>query len=191
MLPSMRITAGQFRNREIKVPGRGARPTQDKVRQALFSALGGRVVEARVLDLFAGSGALGLEAWSRGAAEVWWVERDPVVYRALRENVAGLCGADTVRAHCVRGDVRSFISRPRSGPPFDVILADPPYARPGGGSLLEKTLNLIRAGSILSAHGVVVWEQGIREPAPSVEGWILRGDKTYGDTRLLFYQQGP
>jgi 16S rRNA (guanine966-N2)-methyltransferase len=179
----MRITSGILRGRTMKAPP-GIRPTQDMVRQALFSSLGDRVAGARALDLFAGSGALGLEAWSRGAAAVCWVENNARAFAVLRANVEHLC-RDGGETKCVRQDVFRFLKSGEASGPFDVILADPPYGLAGA---LEMTLNRVRSRLILSANGVVVFEQSARAPAPACEGWALRGEKTYGETRLLFFQ---
>ena len=107
----MRITSGHLKGRTIRVPAAGVRPSQDRLRESLFSSLGGRLDGWRVLDLFAGSGALGLEAWSRGAHEVVWIESHPRTFAVLRENVRALClpEAETTRhARCVRGDAMSL-----------------------------------------------------------------------------------
>jgi 16S rRNA (guanine966-N2)-methyltransferase len=171
-----------LRNRQLPDPSRAVRPTQDKVRQALFSVLRERVVGAGVLDLFAGSGALGLEAWSRGAAAVTWVEKDPGVVATLQETIRALC-RDGGAARCVRADVLNFL-RTAAGP-FEIVLADPPY---GSGALLEKVLRTLQARPILSPNGVVVLEQSAREAAPAAPGWSMQGKKTYGETQLLFFQ---
>ena len=110
----MRITSGIFGGRTIKVPP-GIRPTQDKVRQALFSSLGERIGGARVLDLFAGSGALGLEAWSRGAESVCFVESDARVFPILKENIKTLCGEQPALS-AIRSDAIRFLESGRAGP---------------------------------------------------------------------------
>ena len=133
----MRIIAGQFRGRPLQAPpGSATRPTGDRVREALFSMLASRLgtfEDLRVADLFAGSGALGFEALSRGAAEVVFVETDPKAQAAIRDNAAKLGVADKVR---VLGG--SALSLPRSEP-FDLILADPPYSE-GSGSAVVKAV---------------------------------------------------
>ena len=112
----MRVTGGELRGREVAVPaGRAVRPTQDRVRQALFSALATRIAGSQFLDLFAGSGAVGLEAWSRGAAGVVWVEQNPRVLRVLQANIGALCapaGVACGTARAVRSDVLGFLERP-------------------------------------------------------------------------------
>ena len=121
----MRITGGTWGRRPIQAPpGRGTRPTTDRVREALFGLLDARdaLHQARVLDLFAGSGALGLEALSRGAAHATFVERHGATLAVARRNAADL---EAEAAAFVRADVRTFLGRPRD--PVDLVLADPPY----------------------------------------------------------------
>ena len=131
----MRIIAGQFRGRQLQAPpGSATRPTGDRVREALFSMLVSRLgsfEDLRVADLYAGSGALGLEALSRGAAEAVFVETDPKAQAAIKTNAAKLGVTDKVR---VLGG--SALALPRSEP-FDLILADPPYANGSGTALVR------------------------------------------------------
>lgn len=178
----MRITTGELGGRVLKVP-KGIRPTQDMVRQALFSSLGERVVDARVLELFAGSGALGLEAWSRGAASVTWVEADHRVLAVLESNVAGLCGRRP-ELRVVKGDALRFLEG-YAGEPFDLLLADPPYDKQGERGWLGKTLRVVESRPILREEGLLVFELGADESLPPMDGWTLLRDKMYGATRLL------
>jgi 16S rRNA (guanine966-N2)-methyltransferase len=176
----MRITSGIVGGRTVKVPP-GIRPTQDKVRQALFSSLGERIAGARVLDLFAGSGAIGIEAWSRGAAEVCWVEADRKVFAVLKENVRALCGeGQTV----VCSDALRFLETSHAAA-FDLVLADPPY----GTGLLEKTLIALEARSIFSPSALLVFELSTEDAVVERPGWSLIKDKKYGETRLLTYEK--
>lgn len=123
----MRVTGGNLRGRIIKVHGDCVRPTQDRVREALFSIIGAEVVASRFLDLYAGSGVVGLEAWSRGAEFVCWVEVDKGALRGLRESVSGFCD---IGAKVVGGDVVKVLKRGLDGEqPFDIIFADPPYLK--------------------------------------------------------------
>ena len=134
----MRIIAGQFRGRPLQAPpGSATRPTGDRVREALFSMLASRLgsfEDLRVADLYAGSGALGLEALSRGAAEAVFVETDPKAQAAIKANVAKLGVTDKVR---VLGG--SVLALPRTEP-FDLILADPPYASGSGTAVVSAVL---------------------------------------------------
>lgn len=131
----MRIIAGRWGGRRLRpLRGRRTRPTTDRVREAWFSALAPELPGARVLDLFAGTGALGLEALSRGADSVVFVERSGGAIRTLRENV-DLLGADE-ESEVVRGDAVSYVEELAEGA-FDVVLADPPYGRGFARLLLE------------------------------------------------------
>lgn len=135
----MRIIAGEWRGRSIEAPaGRSTRPTGDRVRETLFSILASRLgsfEELRVADLFAGSGALGLEALSRGAASATFVESDPRAAESISRNSARLGAGDRVRI--IEG---SALSLPRAEP-FDLIFADPPYASGSGSSVVHSVLN--------------------------------------------------
>lgn len=188
----MRITSGQLGGRLLKSPPGATRPTQDKVRQAIFSALGEFTVGARVLDLFAGSGALGLEAWSRGAAEVVWVEEDRRALAVLKENLRQLCPDAGAKTRCVGTDVFKFLEAWPKHPAdviFDLVLADPPYDRAGEWRWLEKTLPALEAGPILRPGGFLVFEQGAREQPVIRAGWALIWDRTYGGTRVFMYRR--
>ncbi|MCS6771230.1 MAG: 16S rRNA (guanine(966)-N(2))-methyltransferase RsmD [Kiritimatiellae bacterium] len=180
----MRITSGLLRGRQIQVP-RGIRPTQDRVRQAIFSALGESVVGARVLDLFAGSGSLGLEAISRGAARVIWVEVDPAAASIIRRNVAGLCtGAGSV----VCADVFLWLRRAHLEP-FDLVFADPPYDPHRSYRWLEKTLPLLEERSIVRNGGLLIFEMSASEKAEGRPGWDLIWDRRYGGTRVSMFRR--
>lgn len=183
----MRITGGILSGRRFKSPPGDVRPTQDRVRESLFAQLGDRVADARVLDLFAGSGALGLEAWSRGAALVCWMERNPKVYRVLQENVKALCRDPDRPTRCVCRDVLSGLKSLPSESLFDIILADPPYAMHTDYSVLEKLLHTINARGLLARHGLFVFEHGARAEVPEVEGWSLVRDRRYGETRISIF----
>ncbi len=180
----IRITGGLLRGRRIGVPRKNElRPTQDRVREAVFNSIGPRLPGAKVLDLFAGTGALGLEAWSRGAGEVWWVEREPLLVAALEKNVRALC-VDGGATHCVQADAYSFLDQPPDAARgFDVVLADPPYERDG--EALQKTLFALRAAPILKASGLLVFEQAAAAKVPTVSEWRILRDRRYGSTRVL------
>jgi len=157
------------------------------VREALFNLLGQRVVEARVLDAFSGSGALGLEAVSRGAAEVVFIESDRGVAGILEQNVNELRVSD--RCRIVRADVLATLDGGAIGGPFDLVLADPPY----GTDLAERFLERIAAGGWLS-HGswLVVEREADAPPAePAPEGLGHLRSARYGDTRLDLFAVAP
>lgn len=185
----MRITGGELGGRKLRVPKTLVRPTQDRVREALFSSLGRRVVDARVLDLFAGSGALGLEAYSRGARSVTWVEQDAGVFRVLQENVRTLAGEDPA-LRCLQRDVYRCLNQGLGVSKVDLVFADPPYEAGGEDAALEKLLQALGAGSILKPTGCFVMEQGREQGVPEPDGWTLSRNKAYGKTRLLMYIRG-
>jgi 16S rRNA (guanine966-N2)-methyltransferase len=190
----LRITGGNLGGRLLKSPPGETRPTQDKVRQAIFSALGEFTVGARVLDLFAGCGTLGLEAWSRGAAEVTLVESDRKTLDVLKENMRLLCAEAGAKLRCVGSDVFKFLdmaarSAALAGS-FDLVLADPPYDRAGVQRWLEKTLPALEAGPILRPGGFLVFEMGAHERPVERAGWALIWDRTYGGTRVVMYRRG-
>lgn len=180
----MRIIAGKYRGRRIKtVKGQTVRPTADRVREAIFSILGETVKGASVLDLFAGSGALGLEALSRGASFVLFVEKKPAVAKIIRHNIKLLDARENTEV--CHADVRKFIKAFRdSRRRFDLVFADPPYKR----GLAEQTLLLLGEGEILNDRAVVVVEhERSCRPASTYGCLNLYTFKTYGDTAVSFY----
>lgn len=180
----MRITGGCFRGRRIQVPGGEVRPTSERVREAIFSSLADRVPGARVLDLYAGSGALGLEAWSRGARETVLVEQHPAVWRVLKKNMEALRTDEPEgRVECVRMEGLRFLSKP--GPMFDLIFADPPYDQ----GLFDKTIAALEQGTRLAPEGWLVFEMRARPVIPVPAGWQSIKDKIYGGTRVLYLRR--
>jgi 16S rRNA (guanine966-N2)-methyltransferase len=189
----MRITSGILGGRTVKVPSELVRPTQERVREALFSSLAERVIGARVLDIFAGSGALGLEAWSRGASSITLVEKHGSVFNNLRQNVEMLKknGPDGL-IQCVKMDALAFLKRPAAGA-FDLIFVDPPYED----DVFEETLKLIEANSFLASDGLLVYEMRskkwlVRVPVAFLaesKTWELVKQKTYGEACLLMIRR--
>ncbi|HEY8393902.1 MAG TPA: 16S rRNA (guanine(966)-N(2))-methyltransferase RsmD [Thermaerobacter sp.] len=181
----MRVTGGEWRGRSLRVPrGRAVRPTSDRVKQALFNVLAARVPGSRVLDLFAGSGGLGIEALSRGAREALFVEADPRVAGILKENLAALGAGD--RATVWRQDVFSAIAKlAGDARRFDLVLADPPYRR----GLATRTVEAVAAAGLLAAGGLLVIEHDPREELPEAGAALerVRADR-YGDTCLTYYR---
>jgi len=186
---SLRIVAGRYGGRLIRVPGGdGVRPTPDRVREALFSILGGFLPGRAVLDLYAGSGALGLEALSRGASRVTFIEADMGVLKVLEGNVAALEGA----AECliISGRVEAVLAGGElHGAPFDLILADPPYAEYPGKALFA----LILSSGALAPEGLVVVERERRvSPETIITGSLsLSRTERYGRVSLDFYRNHP
>jgi 16S rRNA (guanine(966)-N(2))-methyltransferase RsmD len=182
-----RIVAGVLGGRRIAAPAGGrTRPTSDRVREALFNALAAIVdlPGARFVDLYAGSGAVGLEALSRGAAHVLLVEADPRAARTIRENVAALGAAPAARL--VTGKVAQVLAGgPPDGQPYDVVFADPPYAVPD--REITAMLAALVDGAWLAPDAVVVVERATRDGAPSwVEGVTAIRDRRYGETTLWY-----
>lgn len=177
-----RIIAGSARGARLEVPDAGTRPTSDRVRESLFGALesADAVAGARVLDLYAGSGALGLEALSRGAASADLVEQGRAAAGVVRRNVAvtAKAGAPIARVH--QSTVRAFLSRTTG--PFDLVFSDPPYDIDDGAI----TTDLVGLAPLLSSDALVVIERGRRSAPPDLAaaGLALIREKTYGDTAL-------
>lgn len=183
-----RITAGRFRGRRLQTPpGITTRPTSERVREALANALvaGGGLEGARVLDLYAGSGALGMELVSRGADSVVLVDSDRAALTALRGNVALLELSD---AQVVQSDVRAFAGSP-SGRPFDFVVADPPYDLPTA-ELAEVFAALATGGHLNSGADLIV-ERNKRSGEMQWPDPLLGvRTKRYGDT-MLCYGRAP
>ncbi len=183
-----RIIAGEAGGRRLAVPaGEAVRPTSDRVKEALFSALGaGRLVGARVLDLYAGSGALGLEALSRGAAEALFVDRDHAAVQAIRTNIETL-GFDG-RAVLRQASAAKVLGGPRPGDAFDLVLLDPPYDTPGAD--VEHVLRLLVEGEWVTIGATVVVERSAGSaPLGWPADWGSTWERCYGDTLVLFAQR--
>lgn len=177
-----RIVAGELGGRRLRVPGgRRTRPTSERVREGLFStleAIRGPLTGASFLDLYAGSGAVGLEAASRGAATVLLVERDEKAVAAIRHNVDAL-GAERVT---VRATAVERILGAGASDAFDVVFVDPPYSDP-----VEPVLELLAGGAWMAARGVVVVERDSRGAPPSWPTEMsLDRTRRYGDTTLWY-----
>lgn len=183
----MRITGGELCGRRLKVPGGlRFRPTQDRVREALGSLLAAALPGASFLDLFAGSGAVGLEALSRGAARVAWVESDRLTWQVLRANVEAL-GGDPAQTFCA--DVMRWLTRLGAGAVYDIVYADPPYDRSRQTGMTELMQRLV-AQRVLAPGGLFVAEQPEDAGVAPVDGWELLRDRGYGKSRIVIYRQG-
>ncbi len=184
MMPGMRVTGGMLRGRQVRVPkGNRVRPTTDRVREALFSIIGTRIEGAAFLDLFAGSGAVGLGAWSRGARPVWWVEQHAGTLAVLRRNVEGLCDGGT---RIVRGDAVRFLKKGLVPHRFDIIFSDPPYRKE---DLLVTLMDAVVAGEVLAPDGLFVVEQQSKTAYRPVDGWELVRERCYGISCLRVFRQ--
>jgi 16S rRNA (guanine966-N2)-methyltransferase len=146
----------------------------------MFSSLGGTCEGLRVLDLFAGAGSLGMEAWSRGAIAVTFVEQHSAVFKNLEKNIQSMAGEGLGAIKCVKGDAIRDLGRASGS--FDLILADPPYDLPGA---MEQTLMGIVEHSVLTDDGVLVYELRSSDVFEVSTDWKLLRDKVYGDTRVL------
>ena len=183
----MRIVAGQYRGRAIVTPeGQNTRPTSDRARQAIFNVLehapwAEGLHEARVIDLYAGSGALGFEALSRGAAFCLFVDTDDGARGAIRENMDAYGLFGRCRVH--RRSATDLGPRPGSaGEAFTLAFLDPPYAR----GLGEQTLARLLEGGWLAPGAIVVFERGSDEPEIDTPGYERLDARDYGAARVLF-----
>lgn len=181
----MRIIAGIARGMPLTVPrGGNVRPTSDRVREAIFSSLGDRVIGVDALDLFAGSGALGLEAASRGTRSVVFVERSRTVIQAIEENLLRFRRNRSVECELtvMRGDVLARLGDlAQQGRAFSLIFADPPYGAP-----LAPLLRGAQQRALLAEDGLLVLEAAKRD-VPVVEpSWKVVRESVYGDTRVSF-----
>lgn len=190
---AIRITGGEFKGRLLDVPGQGVRPTQDKVRAAVFSSLQAVVPGARVLDLFAGTGAFGLEALGRGAAFACFVESGRKTIPYLKKNIerllgdpGNIAGQDRRKWEIVPADVGRFLTKHLAEKPFDIVFADPPYEESG-----EWTKNIlfnISRGSILASGAYLIIESSAKLPLIEASGWRICRERTYGETRICIYK---
>jgi 16S rRNA (guanine966-N2)-methyltransferase len=176
---TLTITGGTLRSRRVpSPPGRAVRPTPARVKEALFSILGSRVDDARVLDLFAGSGALGFESLSRGAAHVTFVEKHRPTADALRAAARDLGVAEHVEV--IAAPAEQAVSA--VGGRYDLVFADPPYAHPYPAA----AFGTLRARRAIDAATTVVYEHSARESAPSDPAMQLERTERYGEVALAF-----
>ena len=190
----MRIAGGSLRGRILAAPPDGVlRPTQDAVREALFSMLASVLPGASFLDLYAGTGAVGLEAWSRGAGAVAWVERSPRSLRTLEANLEkcfGEAGAPSA-LRLFRADVGAWLKRPALPPgSVSIVFADPPYVeREGEPDGMSALLAAVRDSGLLAPVSFFVAEQRAGTPLPACEGFDLLRDRRYGRTQLSLFRR--
>lgn len=180
---SVRVIAGSYRGLRLETRrGEAVRPTADRVKEALFSILGSALDGAAVVDCFAGTGALGIEALSRGAGRVAFVENDARTLSLLRKNLNRLSVPVSVSVSVLEDDGLRPERWGRGVLPVDVILADPPYRRGLGGRLLEA----IDPGTALSPGGILVLEHE-KDDVPGNARWQAAARRRYGDTVLSLY----
>ena len=178
----LRIVAGNWRSRLLDIADvEGLRPTAERVRETLFNWLTPHITGARCLDLFAGTGALGLEALSRGAASVVFVERSAVAAGQLRRNVELL---EAQGAEVVEADGLAYLERGAQRP-FDIVFLDPPYAA----DLLDETCRLLAGSQLLADDALVYLELDRKGAVPDLpDGWQTKKDKTAGKVRYMLVQ---
>jgi 16S rRNA (guanine966-N2)-methyltransferase len=186
----VRIVGGSARGRRLVGPpkGRATRPTSDKVREAIFDVLAAALpsgIQGCVIDIFAGTGALGIEALSRGAEHAVFIEQDPVALHVLRGNLrrAGFHERATVRNAPAERALRAMRAE-RDGP-FELAFLDPPY----GMDLAPRVVALLVERGLLAPEGIVVMELGQRDPDPAPAGLVCLRAKRYGDTRVIFLRR--
>lgn len=182
----LRVIAGENRGRRLVSPlGNDVRPTKDIVREAMFSALDSRqaLVDANVLDLYAGSGALAIEALSRGAARAVLVDRDRAALSAIRANIDGLGLKGTTRV--AAQDAQQFLGgAPPTEAPFDLVFVDPPYDT--SDEIVTEILTALTAPGWLAADALVSVERPVRHPVTPPNGWSSGWERAFGDTLLTF-----
>ena len=182
----LRIIGGKFRGRKIKQPELDSvRPTKDRIREAVFNVIAAAVPGASVLDVFAGSGAYGLEALSRGAEKAVFVDKNPLCVRIINDNIsvlgeAGACEVFALDAFKYLEDAHGVKRR------FDLVFADPPYNTGAAKNFLLK----LNQYDILNPSGILIVEHGGKEALPDAEGFFtLLKHKTYADIAVSFYQK--
>jgi 16S rRNA (guanine966-N2)-methyltransferase len=180
----MRVIAGRAGGVRLMSPKNGVRPTMDRVKAAIFSSLGELVIDAQVLDLFAGTGALGMEALSRGANSALFVEQDRQSISAIEKNLSKTKLTGRVRQQ----DVFGFLKNARTAADkFQIVFADPPYDKmKSGEGFTEKLLGNETLPRLLESDGVFVLEKRPSEDVPSTKLWQVNRQKTYGATEVLF-----
>lgn len=176
---SVRIIAGKYGGRKIETPdGKKTHPMAERVRNAMFNSIGDEVIGARVLDAFAGSGAVGIEALSRGAAHVTFIERDRVAQRVIAENVE-LLGIEE-QSKIIKASVSAWAST-YEGEPFDLIFVDPPYHDPQFSTAMQIS-GLLKPGALM------VLSRPGRSESPTKSGVVVVDNRSYGDAALTYFR---
>jgi 16S rRNA (guanine966-N2)-methyltransferase len=182
----MRVIAGSAGGIQLNAPKRGVRPTMDRVKGAIFSSLGDLVIDARVLDLFAGTGALGIEALSRGAASALFVDKDRQSIAVIEKNLAKA----NLRGRVFDQDVFDFLKRFSSSEEFAIILADPPYEKTKSGERFTvKLLTDENLARLLATNGIFILEKNPAETLPETMLWEIIRKKKFGATEVLFLRR--
>ncbi|MBU3203210.1 16S rRNA (guanine(966)-N(2))-methyltransferase RsmD [Clostridium algidicarnis] len=180
----MRIIAGVARGRKLLAPvNLDTRPTLDRVKEAMFSMIQLRIPNATTLDVFAGTGSLGLESVSRGAKECYLIDKSPVTFPLLKQNVENLKFQD--KAYCLNMDSYEALKRlGKSENKFDMIFIDPPYMK----EMIPKAIELVHSNSLLAKGGLIVTKIDSQEEIYEGNGFIILKDhRRYGNTTICFY----
>jgi 16S rRNA (guanine966-N2)-methyltransferase len=184
----MRIIAGSAKRRSLKTPSAasGVRPMLGRIKKSLFDIIRLRLVDAQFLDLYAGSGSVGIEALSRGASHVTFVDMNPLALSVIRQNLSRLQLFN--RSRVVKADATKPLTH--LGGPFDLIFMGPPYhdARWNALVLTDPTLNAIAQSNILKPGGWVIGQHHAKEPPAKDPRWKMFRQEKYGDTRLSFFE---
>jgi len=179
----LRIGGGRFNGRRLQsVPGLDVRPTSGRVRQALFNMLRPRIGNAIFVDLFAGTGSVGLEALSHGAREVMFVEQDYRTAAVLQDNIqrCAVAGQTTI----IRASLPQALQQVTAAAPVDLLFLDPPYVS----DLAEMTLDALQGMAVLASHGVLIWQHAVQHAVPGeVLGRPCWKVRRYGETQLSLY----
>lgn len=183
-LPSkVRIIGGKWRGRQLPVlTHESLRPTSDRIRETLFNWLMGQVVGARCLDLFAGTGALGFEALSRGAQQVVLIEKYLPAFKAIQNSIQSLDAQQACEV--IQSDALAFLQRSVSAPPFDIIFLDPPFAS----DLLAQTLLILEKSTLIAPHTLIYIETPIQGTTAIPTHWQLLKEKTAGAVCYRLFQ---
>ncbi|MEO8326311.1 MAG: 16S rRNA (guanine(966)-N(2))-methyltransferase RsmD [Nitrospirota bacterium] len=187
--PSIRIVAGQFKGRTIPtLPGRTTRPTSQRAREALFSILGGQIQDATVADLFAGTGAVGLEALSRGATKALFVEQNPLAGASIQQMLSQFKIASSSRVLIEDVSLAIQNSILVGWRPFDMIFMDPPYRAPD----VQQILHYLEEADVMAPTGRIIYEHFHKTTPPIPLGnWALIRTARYGDTAFTIYRPVP
>ncbi len=184
----MRIIAGSARGRRLStLKGDATRPTADRIKEAIFSAISPYIISAKVLDAFAGSGALGLEALSRGADSAWFCEENPAAAQIITKNIAA---CRFYKAFVYQGDFFSILSKIEAQDPtrrFDLVFLDPPYRK----DYIDRAVQMIYEKNLLAEQGLIIAETAADKSPLDLPFCQLTRDKKYGDTAVRFYQFLP
>jgi 16S rRNA (guanine966-N2)-methyltransferase len=184
---ALRVIAGSAGGRRLVAPKGSARPTTDRLKEALFATLGARVVDATVLDLYAGSGSLAVEALSRGALRAVLVDRDAAAEAAVRANLRTAGFEDSARFQ--RSTVSAFLARPAPEAPFDLVFLDPPYD--AAADDVSAVLARLAIGQHVASSATVVVERPKSGEALALpDGWGSERERVYGDTLLVVVHAG-